>query len=85
MVDVQFEDDPINSYLETQRQIFYKPSTSPVVNTLIEKHVFDTEKKAAVFLLVATGILTIIMGFLFSHFTSSYSPTINTHKNFVAN
>lgn len=74
MVDVQFSEDPLyDSYIDKQRQIFYKPSSSPVVNNLIESHLFKTEKQAGVTLLVGMAVFMIIIGFLFNKYVLTTS------------
>ena len=83
MVDVQFNEDPVyTSYLDIQRQIFYKPSTSPVVNSLIDKKIFATEKQAGVTLIVLMLIGFIAIGYLFYKYVL-VTPTIDTSAHYV--
>jgi hypothetical protein len=83
MTNVVFEEDPIyTSYLDEQQKIFEKPSSSPIINGLIEKGVIHSERNGGfvVFLILALLMCGVIYLF-FKHVI--FIQGIDTHQNFV--
>jgi len=85
MATVVFNEDPENpiydSYLEKQKQIFNKPSSSDVISFLVDNHVIKSERQGGITVAIILFIMMVTVCYLFYRHVI-HVPRIDTHTDF---
>jgi len=80
MADVRFEED---NYITINRKIFEKPSSSPIIATLVDNGVIKTERHGGPVVFVILAILMFIVIGLFFRYLFYSPPPLDTQTNFA--
>lgn len=80
-MDVKFDEQ--EDYISVNRRIFEKPSSSPVINTLVENGVIKSERTGGITVFFILAFLMISVIVLFFKFLFLPVPKIDTSLNFV--